>query len=163
MSDFPRRLGLLVVSSLLLFVPVRAQRAGARRASAAAPPRAAALPRLVVQYGHAEPVDGVAFSREGRYAVTGSWGEGVAVSYPEAARQLGLTEGALKVAVHRLRRRYRELLRQGAKLVETAQDVLDELRPAARPASKSPAQSPVAPHSCRRGRPSAPRPERTSR
>lgn len=40
---------------------------------------APALPRLVVQYGHGEAIDAVAFSRDGRYAVTGSWSEGVAV------------------------------------------------------------------------------------
>jgi RNA polymerase sigma-70 factor (ECF subfamily) len=39
------------------------------------------------------------------------WGEGVAVPYREAADQLGVTEGALKVAVHRLRFRFREKLR----------------------------------------------------
>lgn len=35
-----------------------------------------------------------------------------AIPYPQAAEQLGLNEGAVRVAVHRLRRRYRELLRQ---------------------------------------------------
>jgi RNA polymerase sigma-70 factor (ECF subfamily) len=35
-----------------------------------------------------------------------------AIPYAEAAAKLGLSEGALRVAVHRLRRRYRELLRQ---------------------------------------------------
>jgi RNA polymerase sigma factor (sigma-70 family) len=34
-----------------------------------------------------------------------------AVPYAQAAAQLGMTEGAVRVAVHRLRRRYRELLR----------------------------------------------------
>lgn len=34
-----------------------------------------------------------------------------AIPYAEAARNLGLSEGAVRVAVHRLRRRYRELLR----------------------------------------------------
>jgi RNA polymerase sigma-70 factor (ECF subfamily) len=33
-------------------------------------------------------------------------------SYPRVAEELGMSEGALKVAVHRLRRRYRELLRE---------------------------------------------------
>ncbi|MBE0617483.1 MAG: sigma-70 family RNA polymerase sigma factor [Proteobacteria bacterium] len=33
-------------------------------------------------------------------------------SFQEVAAELGLTEGALKSAVHRLRARYRELLRQ---------------------------------------------------
>jgi RNA polymerase sigma-70 factor (ECF subfamily) len=34
------------------------------------------------------------------------------VPYSELARQLDMTEGAVKVAVHRLRQRYRELLRE---------------------------------------------------
>jgi RNA polymerase sigma-70 factor (ECF subfamily) len=34
-----------------------------------------------------------------------------AIPYGEAAKQLGVDEGALRVAVHRLRKRYRELLR----------------------------------------------------
>ncbi len=34
------------------------------------------------------------------------------ISYTEAARTLELSEGAVRVAVHRLRRRYRELLRE---------------------------------------------------
>ncbi|MBI3850195.1 MAG: sigma-70 family RNA polymerase sigma factor [Verrucomicrobia bacterium] len=34
-----------------------------------------------------------------------------AIPYPQAAVQLNLTEGAVRVAVHRLRKRYRELLR----------------------------------------------------
>src|SRR6185503_4176574 len=33
------------------------------------------------------------------------------VSYAQAAEKLGMNEGAVKVAVHRLRKRYRELLR----------------------------------------------------
>lgn len=38
-------------------------------------------------------------------------GERSAVPYAKLAPQLGLTEGALRVAVHRLRQRYREMLR----------------------------------------------------
>ena len=47
----------------------------------------------------------------------------------ETAAQLGLNEGAVKVAVHRLRKRYRELLR--AEIAETItewSDVDDEMR-----------------------------------
>jgi RNA polymerase sigma-70 factor (ECF subfamily) len=47
----------------------------------------------------------------------------------EAAARLGMTEGAVKVAVHRLRRRYREILR--AAIAETVADpaeVDDEMR-----------------------------------
>lgn len=52
-----------------------------------------------------------------------------AIRYPEAARRLGMEEGALRVAVHRLRRRYRELLR--AEIAHTLADpgrVEEELR-----------------------------------
>ena len=51
----------------------------------------------------------------------------------ELATKLGLTEGALKVAVHRLRQRYREVLR--AEIVETVNaetDVDEEMRYLAR-------------------------------
>ncbi len=37
-------------------------------------------------------------------------GKGV-LSYAEAAKALGMDEGAVRVAVHRLRKRYRQLLR----------------------------------------------------
>jgi DNA-directed RNA polymerase specialized sigma24 family protein len=39
-------------------------------------------------------------------------GESPSLSHEEAGRALGLSVGAVKVAVHRLRRRYRELLRE---------------------------------------------------
>jgi len=51
------------------------------------------------------------------------------LTYAEAAPQLGLTEGAVKVAVHRLRSRYRELLRaEVAKTVATPSEVDEELQ-----------------------------------
>jgi len=47
----------------------------------------------------------------------------------EAGAELGMTEGAVKVAVHRLRRRYRDLLReQVAQTVHTTADLEEELR-----------------------------------
>ena len=50
-------------------------------------------------------------------------------SYAEVGRRTGLKESALKVAVHRLRRRYGELLRtEIAKTVADAGDVEDEVR-----------------------------------
>ena len=50
-------------------------------------------------------------------------------SYRDLAAQLGTSEGALKVAAHRLRRRYRELLRgQIAETVEREEDVDEEIR-----------------------------------
>ena len=47
----------------------------------------------------------------------------------ETSARLGMTEGAVKVAVHRLRRRYRELLRaEIAETVSDPSDVDDEMR-----------------------------------
>jgi RNA polymerase sigma-70 factor (ECF subfamily) len=57
------------------------------------------------------------------------WGEKSALSYAEMAGQLGMTEGAVKVAVHRLRQRYGELLRaEIAQTVSTPAEVNEELR-----------------------------------
>ena len=52
-----------------------------------------------------------------------------AIPYAQAAVELDLTEGAVRVAVHRLRRRYRQLLREeiGQTLADPAQ-VEDEMR-----------------------------------
>lgn len=51
------------------------------------------------------------------------------VSYAQAADNLGMNEGAIKVAVHRLRKRYRELLRaEIAQTVATASEVDAEIR-----------------------------------
>lgn len=56
-------------------------------------------------------------------------GEQSTQPYAQVAAELEMTEGALKVAVHRLRRRYRELLRaEIAQTVERPDDVDDELR-----------------------------------
>jgi RNA polymerase sigma-70 factor (ECF subfamily) len=50
-------------------------------------------------------------------------------THAEAARELGTSAGAVKVAVHRLRRRYREELRRRvADTVRSDEDVEDELR-----------------------------------
>ena len=51
-----------------------------------------------------------------------------APSYAAVASVLGITEGAVKVAVHRMRRRYRELLREEiVQTVDSPQEVDDEL------------------------------------
>jgi RNA polymerase sigma factor (sigma-70 family) len=56
-------------------------------------------------------------------------GDGPQLSYGATATQLGMSEGAVKVAVHRLRRRFRELVRdEVAQTVSSAADVDDELR-----------------------------------
>jgi RNA polymerase sigma-70 factor (ECF subfamily) len=55
-------------------------------------------------------------------------GVGSADENAELALQLGLSEGALKVAVHRLRRRYRDLLKQEiAETVADPDETADEL------------------------------------
>jgi RNA polymerase sigma-70 factor (ECF subfamily) len=55
--------------------------------------------------------------------------EGPARPYAEVAAQAGLTEAAVKVAAHRLRARYRELLRlEIAKTVSTPAEVEEEIR-----------------------------------
>ena len=51
------------------------------------------------------------------------------VSYAHAAEKLGMNESAIKVAVHRLRKRYRELLRaEIAHTVATASEIDAEIR-----------------------------------
>jgi len=55
-------------------------------------------------------------------------GDGRQVPYKTVAETLGMSEGAIKVAVHRLRERYGEQLRlQIARTVESASDVNQEL------------------------------------
>jgi len=57
------------------------------------------------------------------------WGEKNAMSYAAIGEQLGMTGGAVKVAVHRLRQRYGELLRaEVAQTVTTTVEVDEELR-----------------------------------
>ena len=57
------------------------------------------------------------------------WGEKNALSYVAMAAELGMTEGAVKVAVHRLRQRYGELLRnEVAQTVSTPAEINEELR-----------------------------------
>ncbi len=52
-----------------------------------------------------------------------------AASHAETANMLGMSEGAVKVAVHRLRKRFRELLRQEIALtLDDEAEVEDELR-----------------------------------
>ncbi len=56
-------------------------------------------------------------------------GEGSAQPYAALAAILGMTEGAVKVAVHRLRQRYRQLLRDEiASTVAVPEEVEEELR-----------------------------------
>lgn len=56
-------------------------------------------------------------------------GEKAQVSYRELGVELGMSEGAVKVTVHRLRRRFRELLHDEiAQMVTSREEVDDELR-----------------------------------
>ncbi|MCZ6792888.1 MAG: sigma-70 family RNA polymerase sigma factor [Planctomycetota bacterium] len=56
-------------------------------------------------------------------------GEGQKVSYRDVAEKFAMTEGAVKVSVHRLRRRCRELLREEiAQTVAGPEEVDEELR-----------------------------------
>jgi len=48
------------------------------------------------------------------------------ISYRDVAAKLDMTEGAVKVAVHRLRQRYRELLRDEIAQTVTTEDQIDE-------------------------------------
>jgi RNA polymerase sigma factor (sigma-70 family) len=51
------------------------------------------------------------------------------LSYAQTATELGMSEGAVKVAVHRLRRQYRNLLRDEiAQTVSSPDEIDDELR-----------------------------------
>ena len=55
--------------------------------------------------------------------------DGGSVSYEEAARRLGLTPSGVKSAIHRLRRRYQEFIREEiAHTVTSASEVDDEIR-----------------------------------
>jgi hypothetical protein len=54
---------------------------------------------------------------------------GAEVPREELAKKLGMSQGALKVAVHRLRQRYREVLRtEIAETVDSSADVDEEMR-----------------------------------
>ncbi len=56
-------------------------------------------------------------------------GDGPAESQAQIAASIGMSEGAVKVAVHRLRKRYREVLREDiAQTVGTPGEVEEELR-----------------------------------
>jgi RNA polymerase sigma-70 factor (ECF subfamily) len=62
-------------------------------------------------------------------ALKGTLTGGAEEGYAELARALDMTEGAVKVAVHRLRQRYRDRLRAAiAETVERPEDVDDEVR-----------------------------------
>jgi RNA polymerase sigma factor (sigma-70 family) len=53
-------------------------------------------------------------------------GEEIESSYTDIAGRLGMTEGNLKVTIHRLRRRYRELLRKEISMTVDDPEAIDE-------------------------------------
>jgi RNA polymerase sigma-70 factor (ECF subfamily) len=56
-------------------------------------------------------------------------GEGNAAAYVEMGRRVGMSEGAMYVAVHRLRQRYGELLRnEVAQTVSSPEEIDEEMR-----------------------------------
>jgi RNA polymerase sigma factor (sigma-70 family) len=62
-------------------------------------------------------------------AIKGHLTGGESVSYATTAASLGMTEGAVKVAAHRLRQRYRELLREEiAHTVASPDEIEEEVR-----------------------------------
>jgi RNA polymerase sigma factor (sigma-70 family) len=76
----------------------------------------------------------VEYAREGKAAAfeqlkSTLTGERRGVPYAEIGARLGMSEGAVKVAVHRLRQRYREILRQEiAHTVSGPEEVEEEIR-----------------------------------
>jgi RNA polymerase sigma-70 factor (ECF subfamily) len=81
------------------------------------------MDRLRDEFGHAGKA--AEFARLKQFLAT----DKSAIAYAEIARDLGLTEGAARVAVHRLRRRFREIFREEtAHTVAAAEDVDEELR-----------------------------------
>lgn len=105
----------------------------------------AALPRMEIADPQSEPSDALfdrewavalmtrtvtqleaEFRTEGKelqFTVLKTWlgGEPQLISQLEAARALGMSEGSVKVAIHRLRKRFRELIRR--EILETVEDV----------------------------------------
>lgn len=87
----------------------------------------ALLDRVLARLASEYPGDGKAdlFARAKSFLTVGS----AAIPYADVAKELGVEEGTLRVAVHRLRKRYRELLR--SEIAETLADpalVEEELR-----------------------------------
>jgi RNA polymerase sigma-70 factor (ECF subfamily) len=82
-----------------------------------------ALSRIETEYASAGKSD-LFHALKGRL-----WGTEPSESYAQLARRMGQTEGAVKTAAHRVRRRYRDVLREEvAHTVAHRGDVEDELR-----------------------------------
>jgi RNA polymerase sigma-70 factor (ECF subfamily) len=119
-------------------IPLDAEIAESRYA--AEPAQALTLDEVYEKRWAATLIEATLAQLEESYAATGRlpvfealkpfiWGEPAPLAYSGAAQQLKLTEGAIKVAVHRLRGRYRALLRaEIAKTVATPGEVDEELQ-----------------------------------
>jgi RNA polymerase sigma factor (sigma-70 family) len=106
----------------------------------AAEPADDRTPELIYEQRWAAAVMARAFDRLGAEYKAGQaqlfealkpfvWGEKSGASHAEIGAVLGLSGGAVRVAVHRLRRRYRNLLREEiAQTVSSAAEIDDELR-----------------------------------
>jgi RNA polymerase sigma-70 factor (ECF subfamily) len=82
-----------------------------------------ALQRVEADYGHSGKAEFFA-----RFKGT-LGGENDVLTYGEVASELGMTEGAVKVGVHRLRKRFRQCLREEiAQTVSDPTEIDDELR-----------------------------------
>jgi RNA polymerase sigma-70 factor (ECF subfamily) len=87
----------------------------------------ALLERVILRLEKENAADGKAqlFQRAKGFLMVGE----EAIPYAQAAAELALEEGALRVAVHRLRKRYRALLRDEiAQTLADPQRVPEELR-----------------------------------
>jgi DNA-directed RNA polymerase specialized sigma24 family protein len=76
-------------------------------------------------------IEFLAAGKATNFSVLKPWlvGEAESLSQADAARQLDMTEGALKVAIHRLRKRFRDSLRaEIGQTVAAGADVEEELR-----------------------------------
>ena len=80
----------------------------------------AAMKRLETRYDEAGKAQEFSFLKEYLTAKKGD------VSYREVGARLHMSEGAVKVAVHRLRKRYRELLRAEIAETVTSEDRIEE-------------------------------------
>ena len=72
-----------------------------------------------------------AAEKSGQFVTLKPWlvGDTPALSQVEAGARLGLSEGAVKVAIHRMRRRFRDLVKaEISQTLPSAADVEDELR-----------------------------------
>ena len=72
---------------------------------------------------------GMGFGAMGYALTNGMTAEAASVPYRDLAERLNMTEGTVRVAVHRLRKRYKHLLRDEiAQTVATEEEIDEEIR-----------------------------------